>query len=196
MLISYKPNPLATTVELSPTETRELWHRVKASELQDRLFTVHFCLEQGNVERATQEADPSYYFVDGRSPLDRRVDDLRDWYVTALMEPHEGDCTCVPCSCPKCIAEDVLGLDTLKGLDKYSGASIQGAFRDGPTLHEAIQRLSAWVAPAKSERWVASEEEYAEQCEKWRLRRVRTRDWLVAYQARTGGVMTERITLQ
>lgn len=64
--------------------------------------------------------------------------------VEALRDRHEGDCTCVPGRCLKCMAEEYLEISTRDELSHQEGAKIAGAF-DGdpePSLDEAIKALS------------------------------------------------------
>lgn len=60
-----------------------------------------------------------------------------------------GDCTKVPCSCTKCQAEDILGINTTEGLKSLY--YIAGAFEKNATLEEAIDFLK--TEPEYTEDW-------------------------------------------
>src|SRR6185369_3125953 len=57
--------------------------------------------------------------------LDQHVSD----YVVELAGEHSGDCVCFPCSCVKCHAESLLGVDTIPGLGKHSAYKVGAAFK-------------------------------------------------------------------
>jgi hypothetical protein len=166
MKITYTPNPLLTSVELDEHEKREMWHRIRFEQMLDMLFTVHFELackgdKEPDLERLKKEADPDYYLNDAeghtdKTRLDLRCDELLEYYLAELKGQHVGDCTCVACSCSKCNAEGMLGIDTLKPFPgKHPMNKIANAFsrwnpetkqHDGPevTLDEAITKLAEY----------------------------------------------------
>lgn len=182
MKITYNKNPLDTTIELDEFEKKELWYKVKIAEMEDLLFSTHFHLTEGqhfSIDRARLECDPKYYMTDVKSGLDARVDDLTNYFIEELQSSHVGDCICVPCSCSKCHAEELVGIDTIPGLRKHVAYKINGAFgkENERTLDEAIAYLEAYEPKADWEGW----EQYIPQ---WKEEAKEGAEWLKAYKAR------------
>lgn len=167
MKITYTPNPLRTIVELDEGEKKLLWYRIKCDEMADMLFLVYCELEHKeapNMDRIKDEVDPAYYLDEDppeKSGLDKRCDNLLTHYIEELQGSHLGDCTCFAMSCPKCMAEGKLGIDTIKGLGKHPGHKIQSAFsyKEGDvwkerTLDEALAILKDYEPkPASGSGW-------------------------------------------
>lgn len=141
MKIVYAENPLRTQVLLDDHEKKEFWYKIKIEELQERMISAYFHVEDEkdfyDPKRAKQELDPEYFYVTWKdsskkgekSGIDKRVDELFAYYIDDLENnPHVGDCTCVACSCSKCHAESLLGIDTMPGLGKHEASKIGGAF--------------------------------------------------------------------
>ena len=134
MKMTYAENPLATRVELDEAESRMLWHIIKAKELEELLFEVHCHLDPRHldVNKARDDADLTYILGDDDnvpSELEQRVNTLHAHCMAELQSYHVGDCTCVPCGCSKCYAEDLLGIDTVPGLGKHAGHTILRLFQ-------------------------------------------------------------------
>jgi hypothetical protein len=130
MKINYNKNPLYTTIDLEEYEKKELWLKIKISEMEELLSSASMYLEEKyfNLEKARKEVDTDYYFSDDKSPIDKRCDTLLEHYLEELQSYHVGDCTCVACSCSKCQAESLLGINTMPGIGKHSAYKINGAF--------------------------------------------------------------------
>ena len=150
MKMVYTDNPLATQVFLDASESRMLWHIIRAKELEELLFEVHCHLDAKclDIDGARNDSDPDYILGDDdqqRSGLEQRVDTLHTHCLAVLQSYHIGDCTCVPCGCSKCYAESLLGLNTLKGLPKHGGHTIMRLFsNDGcTTCAEGIALLES-----------------------------------------------------
>lgn len=188
MKITYDENPLNTKIELDENEKKELWYKIKVEQMEWLLFGAHFhlTLDEVDIERALKEVDPDYYMAEkrgDRSKLDSRVDDLLGWYIEALVEPHCGDCTCVPTSCDKCHAEDLLGINTTKGLAQQPEHHIFNAFGEGPdndwtkqrNIHEAIEYLENYDPKADWEGWEAH-------ADRWESEASDAAKWLKTYR--------------
>jgi len=174
MNITWAQNPLATTIELDEREKREFWLMLKIEELKDRLIAVHVYLQEGqffDLNKARKAVEQ----VDSDESLDARVNQLHSWHLEALAGSHGGDCTCDPCSCPKCIAENILGIDTIAGLKKHEANKIESAFRRGKTLSKTIEELANY-APESC--WPGAEAHF----ERWRQEAKNAHDWLVKYR--------------
>lgn len=192
MKITYNKNPLLTTVELDDNEQKELWYKIKINEMEELLSSAAFSLEEGqyfNLERARKELETNYYCPDDdneKSGLDKRCDQLLAHFIEELQSYHVGDCTCVPCSCSKCHAESILGIDTMPGLGKHEANKIDGAFGkdNDKTIDEAIESLSKFeINPENynTEGWkkLGGYEQYVP---RWKAEQERAHAWLINYK--------------
>ncbi len=152
MNIVYTENPLCSRVELDEHEAKQFWSTIKIAEMEELLFDAHFHMQDdrwNDMEAARRAVDPDYYLMEkedgGRSKIDVRVQELYEHYMGELVSSHAGDCTCFAASCSKCHAESKLGIDTIKGLGKYSGNYIFSVFRrEGvATCAQAIAAMQA-----------------------------------------------------
>ena len=111
-------------------------------------------------------------------------------YVDQLKYAHVGDCTCLPTSCMKCMAEEALGIDTIAGLGKHSAHKIQnafGGFGDLPSrsIDEAIEILQTKPEYKKPDNWPDSVG-YEKHISRWEAERKSALDWLVNYKKKHG----------
>lgn len=112
-----------------------MWHKIRHEELLWKSVGCHHYLERAitalkakDYENALKDAKEAiddldyaaFYNKDGNdsvpgnlSALDERTNMLHESYLEDLNGWHVGDCTCVPCSCGKCHAENLVGVDTL-----------------------------------------------------------------------------------
>lgn len=142
MKITYTENPLLTVIELDDAEKKELWYKIKIGQLEDMASEAHHLLSEREwyntnirrrtleetVDEACQILDPKRWYTSEWSKMDERVDELHAHYLLELQQEHFGDCTCVPCSCSKCHAEDLVGSNTIAGLGKHQAHHIARAF--------------------------------------------------------------------
>jgi len=190
MLIKYALNPLETVVELSSTEQQLFLYRVYIKELEDSLFSAHYALIEGsrfNLEEARRELDPNYCLNYKDDNILDRVKMLTEWYLKALQHSHAGDCTCYPISCPKCYAEELLGINTLPYFSKYFGSRLVG--KQITNLDDTINELQAYIPTATWNGWEA----YAS---RWKQQATDATDWLIKYKDRTKcASLVEEITM-
>jgi hypothetical protein len=190
MIINWDKNPLHTTIELDEYEQKELWYKIKIAEMEELLFNTHFYLQEGkyfNLEDARKQANASYYLSDDdnkRSDLDQRCDDMLKYYLIELQSFHSGDCTCVACSCSKCHAETLLGIDTIKGLGKHSAYKIDEAFgkHNEKTIDQALDSLANYdVVRAGS--WLKyPKEDFDQHVPRWKEEAKLAYQWLKQYK--------------
>lgn len=196
MKIIYHENPLRTVVELDEHDRQVFWLKIKIEELQDRLFSANFSLTENDMldlDRARRVTAPEEYIKEDsqeKTALDKRVDMLFDAYVKELAGWHSGDCTCVACSCMKCRAEEIIGVDTLKPFPgKQVLAKIDSAFlsyEDGKktarSLREALTYLRDRKIPRqKPEVWKTSQVEYEKHIPRWEKEQALAYEYLKNY---------------
>lgn len=189
MKITYNKNPLYTTIELNDFEKKELWYKIKINEMEDILLEAHFNLTDGkfyDLNKARENLDPDYYLDDDnkKSNLDKRADLLLEHYLLELQSCHIGDCTCFACGCPKCMAEQMLGINTLKGLNKHSAHKIYVAFgqNNENTIDQALDFLKNYN-PVKGPGWENfSQEDFNKYISGWAAEAKLAYDWLIDYK--------------
>jgi hypothetical protein len=196
MKIIYNQNPLRSVVELDEHDREVFRLKIKIEEMQERLFSAHFSLTEGeffDLDRARYACNPEHYIQEDNEEkvkLDKRVDDLFNWYMKELQGWHSGDCTCVACSCAKCRAEEILGVDTLKPFPgKQVLAKVESAFlytENGKSkersLDEALAYLKNYkVSRTKPDGWRTTQEEYEKHIPRWEDEARRAYEYLQVY---------------
>lgn len=188
MKIIYNKNPLLTVVELDENEKKEFWYKIKIKEMEELLFSAHHFIEDPkHQDSAKKYLEPSYYMSeDGKSQLDERCDELLAIFLADLGGIHSGDCTCVPASCTKCYAESILGIDTIKGLSKYSANKINTAFgKDNEkSIDEVLDSLLNYkpiISAQEQKKW-DNIGGYDKHLPKWQLDAQKAYDWLLNYK--------------
>lgn len=129
MKIEYALNPLNSIITLDEKDKEILLLKIKIELLEDNMLMAQFNLRENalNINKAYDLLE--LYEEDGDTHLiDKRAQHMLSYYLDSLSDSHWGDCTCVPCSCTKCHAERMLGIDTTPGLGKYAGYYIANAF--------------------------------------------------------------------
>lgn len=184
MIITYDKNPLHTIVELDDNEKKELWYKIKINELEDRISSTKFYLRNNkyfNIDKARDALDIEYDESDNNQ-LDEYCNQLLDYYVNQLALSHSGDCTCAPYTCDKCYAESLLGIDTIKGLERHSANKIKKAFDNNRTIDEALEYLSNYDGiPDDLILWEAVGG-YKQYVDKWKSEAKSAYDWLLLYK--------------
>lgn len=197
MKIVYGENPFVTKVLLTDIEKLKLRYDLKVRELENRLYDAYFYLTEEKYKdeaRVLSALDPSYYTEeeDGvKTKLDERVDKLYACFIEDLEEGyHVGDCTCVPCSCSKCHAESMVGVDTIALLGKHEAHVLWEEFmengNDNITCIEVYDRLVAKGAPVATEDW------HVAHLDRWGAEYVRALKWLKSYMFVLKGTTIER----
>jgi hypothetical protein len=191
MNIIYKDNPLTTEIELNEEEQSKLWYKVKIAKMEEKLFDASYYLEgeNFNLEKAKFSVNQNFYFGendDEESPLDKEANEMFINLSIELKSMHAGDCTCIPCSCFKCYAESLVGVDTLKGLSKYSAEKIMSGFgygKDNKTIEEVINDMENddCIPTEDLERWekMGGYEQYIP---RWKNELEEALKWLKTYK--------------
>lgn len=188
MLITYNKNPLFTTIELNSFEQKELWYKIKINEMENLLLETSFHIQENqyfDIEQARNFVNEGYYSSDKniKSPLDSHCDILFKSYLESLMSFHVGDCTCIPCSCSKCVAESLLGINTIEYLTPHVAYKINLAFgrSNENTTEQAIYYLANYT-PKKDSSWDNySQEDFDKHIPRWIEESKKSHDYLVSY---------------
>lgn len=202
-VIIWHPNPLRTVVQLDEHERIVLRLKLEIERLQDRMGSADLDLDpewraKHHADRTAEEAIAAarrtlncgfsiYGEPHGGKTFAQNLDELLEHYVTELVGTHDGDCTCVPCSCSKCHAEHLVGVNTTEGLGKHPGSRIKSAFwrpkgQPERTLDEAIERLRDYE-PVMHDGWPGGTEDFQKHVPRWRAEAKHAHEWLVAYKA-------------
>jgi hypothetical protein len=188
MKITYHKNPLYTTVELTTEETEIFNLKIKIAEMEDLLFNAHYRLTEGerfDLKKARKSVEPTYYLGDDPNGLDQHVDKLLNLYVSDLKSYHAGDCTCVPMSCSKCLAEELLGIETTKGLGKHMANKVKAAFGENneQSKEEALEYLRTYNPTCMHESWKGKEDQFKFHLPRWQAEAKAAYEWLLQYYA-------------
>jgi len=192
MKINWHPNPFFTKVELDEQDKKHLLNAYKVDQYEEILC----CLEMdmsGEFNRfALTDIDKIREQVAKWGPIcNLDVDSQKmSRLLTYLDDIHMGDCICVPCSCTRCYAEDLLGINTIP-VGKHLAYKIDAAFfskQRTRTIDEAIHILSKpYRYEDRSEGYKDyCEEHYMRLAERWNREREEARAWLISYKEEHG----------
>lgn len=185
MKIHWNENPLKSTVELNNRDREHILAHIQIEAYEEILCDLDLWLQQ----KIKTDDEPT---------LEKVHEKIRGWgeicnmtiehedvraYEEYLQMSHGGDCTCIPCACVKCLAEEALGISTIEGLGKHSASKIMGAFSDDRTIDEAIERLEKKPSYEKPEAWKGfTQEEYEKHIPRWEREREAAAKWLKTYK--------------
>ena len=191
MKINWHPNPFLTKIELDEQDKKNLLNAYKVDQYEELLCGLDLRLD-GKIRK-----DEPITLEIVKKEVDKWGDicnmdvDSEDFaYILASVDDiHMGDCTCVACSCSRCRAEDLLGVNTLP-VGKHLAHKIDGAFgRDySKTIDEAIETLSKpYTFEERHECYKNySEENYMALTVRWSKEREAAADWLKKYKEEHG----------
>jgi hypothetical protein len=152
MKITYNKNPLCSIIELDDVEKELLRLKVKLEEYDEIIFSAWCSLEDNNIADLRVKLDPNRR---SSEKFEHRVVELTNHYIDELKLSHAGDCTCIPCSCSKCRAEELIGQSTLTPFPgKHVLAKIDYAFgkNNERSFSEALKILAEYE-PVRSSLW-------------------------------------------
>jgi len=192
MKIEYTINPLETRVLLDDADRKYLRLAIRLEAALDAISYRDIRDKKTSpedVERYTgylKHYDDKAY-DEHPEKLDAEVAD----YEAELQSGHLGDCVCFACTCAKCMAESLLGIDTIAGLGKHEAHNIEMCFTDtstrpwsrlDKTAAEVIDILSTPMKREKNEHWKNySQEEYESHIPRWEAERERALAWYKHY---------------
>ena len=134
----YYPNPLRTRVYLDDKEKENFKLKYKLDQFKDVFYGVKYYLKEdpnkilecpnpyrnGKTYWSLAKNEVDFSLEEWQEELDQQANEL----IEDLQGYHVGDCTCIPCSCMKCYAEYLAGIDTIPGLGKHEASKIDGLF--------------------------------------------------------------------
>lgn len=188
MKIHWNQNPFQTTIELDERDKHMILLAYQNERYSDLLCDLDMIL--------IRKDDPlDLDYVKGIVGNWGEICDLTvnspevQNVIEDLKYTHAGDCTCIPCTCTRCIAEDMLGINTIEGLGKHSAYRAQEAFGgDGKrTIDEAIESLTEPKEYVMRDAWKNfSRAEFEKHIPRWEKEREAAAMWLKAYKERHG----------
>lgn len=189
MKINWHPNPFRTTVEIDDRDKQMLLLAIQNEQYSEILCSLKLDLNGEFNRPALTDLEVIKKEVDkwgGICNLDVDSEEVQN-YISYLNTEHMGDCTCVPCSCMRCHAEEMLGINTIKGLGKHQANSVLGAFgKDGnKTINEALVSLYTIREYRKPATWPDSVG-YEVHIPRWESERISAAAWLKQYKEEHG----------
>jgi len=193
MHIEYNKNPLYSAVVLNDTDKELFKLKIRVYVMENMLLDGGIYLEDTkhfDLKMARRYLSVTYNEDGETTSIDTRTDEMYKILSNELSYMHCGDCTCVAMSCDKCFAEEILGIDTLKGLGKHSAYKIDAAFgsKNEKDIDEALEHLKNYdPTPKDPEKWdrVGGYEQYME---RWKAEGKVAYDWLANYAKTNFGV--------
>ena len=187
MKINWKPNPFLTTVELDDRDKQMILLAYQNEAYSDLLCDISFDVNgKFNRPKITDVEDIKERVNKWETICNLTVDSPEIvQYISYINESHFGDCTCVACSCVRCWIEDMLGIDTMKGLGKHQANKVLGVFgKEGNrTIDEAIASLEQPTSYVKTDAWKSfTQEQYESHIPRWENERVTAVAWLKKYK--------------
>lgn len=185
MKIHWNENPLKTTVELDDTDREKILIYIQKEMYEDILCDLDAWInEEIGKDISTPLKQVQEKIQIWNEICDMNIDHEKvKVYEKYLKFGHGGDCTCTPCTCVQCLAEEALGINTIKGLSSPSAYMIMNAFGDDKTINEAIEKLSKKPSYEKYEIWKNyTQEEYEKYILRWESERKEALKWLKDYK--------------
>lgn len=176
MDIKWNQNPLKTEIYLDDNELEIFKLKIRMERLEQRLFETIYNIKEGKAEQSILTYD---FLEDEDSAFEENVNLWVEELTGALTDKHCGDCTCIPCSCDKCHAESLLGINTISGLSKYEAHYIDVAFNEVETIDDALEYLKNYN-PEPTENWMV------DWISKWINNARGAHDWLKNYKKEHG----------
>jgi len=172
MKIIYKENPLESIVELDDNEIEIFKLKIMIEEYESQLFATRYYLSEKNFNLKNAREEVNYQ---------RNIDELLEMYISELRDSHAGDCVCFPCSCGKCYAEDILGINTIEGLGKHQASCIQHAYSEYDNIDDVLDCLENWKFERDPKLW-PEESVYNEYLPRWKQEAKEAAEWLKQYK--------------
>lgn len=139
MVFFYKENPLETEIILDGNELKLLKTKIELDYFQD--LNIEIQVRIINNEEVLSNDHNLFPDWDIDQEYKEYINKTYNLYIKELRESHKGDCTCLPITCIKCMAESLLDISTIDDLNRYIGYEIIQVFREDDinTCKEAIE---------------------------------------------------------
>lgn len=185
MKINWNQNPLRTTVDVDENDRERILLYIQNEEYTDILCDLDLWIK-GTIRKdvpVTVEKIAEELSEWGQICNMKTDDEQVNMHVAGLQHSHGGDCTCFPATCFKCLAEESLGIDTIRGLGKHSAHKIYMIFNENPdlTLDEAIAKLEEPAEYIKPSTWPDGVG-YEHHIPRWKREREAAVKWLKQYR--------------
>lgn len=199
MKFEYGINPLQTKVFLDDADRKLLRMAIRLDAALDAISYRDLRDKAAKPEDAERYASYIKKYDDiayddiayDEDAVSEEIDKQVAMYEEELKSGHCGDCICFACSCMKCWAEGLLGIDTLKGLGQHEAHNIDQCFIDTTkepwsyverTVDEVVALLSIPTSPIKNEHWKnSSQEDWDKHLPRWESERKRALEWYKNY---------------
>ena len=152
MKIEWNVNPLETKVFLDDPDRKYLRLAIRLEAALAALGAISYTrlLEEKekpeDIERYKKYVNEYTDIAYDEDHKSEEIDEKIKMYEEELQIGHMGDCVCFACSCMKCWAESLLGIDTIKGLGQHEGNKIDMCFVDTSTKPwSRIEKTAAQV---------------------------------------------------
>ena len=109
MRIVYTQNPLETVVEIDDMDRKVLRLKLIIELLEENLGEAAFHVGKEHFDLDIVKKAVAWDTWSGEK-FEAAINERITLAESELCGSHVGDCTCVPCSCMKCWAEDLLGI--------------------------------------------------------------------------------------
>jgi hypothetical protein len=194
MEILWNENPLKTSIDLDKNDIEIFRLKLRIEHLTESAYSAYFHLKNETSDADPTAAAKALSTLEELFGHDNSLSDdppFFEVYLTELKKGyHCGDCTCVPASCAKCAAEEILGVNTIKGLGKHQARLIDSAFNNGAnrTIDDVIDYLERYEPKNPGGQFAMSPEEIDKLMNAWRSQARSARDWLIQYNKNCLGI--------
>lgn len=179
MKIHWHENPFLTIVELDDRDKEHLLLTYQRDQYEDILFDIEYYIDNEHdinyiKKKLSRYADICNLVVDSEI-IQNLIDELN--------YPHTGDCTCDSISCIRCKVEDMVGIDTIKGLGPHAARRVKAAYGDNAnrTIDHAIVCLEKVPVYERPDTW-PNDLDYDAYIPKWENDRQHALTWLKQYK--------------
>ena len=180
MKIVWNQNPFKTSiVEINDDDRRNLLKSIQNEEYVELLCGLDCDIHNEpeiTLEKIGQRIQKWRVITDMEEDHDK-VNRM----VAYLSAEHLGDCTCMPATCIRCLAEDYLGIDTKKGCGKHQFRNILSAFEGNVSIDTAISKLEEKREYVKPENWPDAII-YENHIDRWKRETKEAAEWLKKYK--------------
>jgi hypothetical protein len=189
MKINWNPNPFLTSIELNDDDKNHLLASIQNEEYAELLCRISRKLKDDEYKNQDEIATDVKKWQDICN-MDQESDEFKR-YIFYLDDTHIGDCTCFAATCFRCLAEEMLGIDTKEKCYKHEFNVVMNAFypklNEHPrTIDEAILQLEKEKVFIKPDNWPSDKISYEYHIPRWEQERKNALSWLKKYKENHG----------